>query len=326
MSYFKNKTILVTGGTGSFGREFVKYLLTKNVAKIVVFSRDEMKQWEMKNDLAEIGADLPVEFQLGDVRDFERLHDVCRGVELVVHAAATKIVPSAEWNPYECIKTNILGANNLIEAATRQNVQRVVALSTDKASDPVNLYGATKLASDKLFVASNFSRQVATSFSIVRYGNVLGSRGSVIPFFKKRAVTGVIPITDPRMTRFIITLKQAVELVEKCFQGMIGGEIFVKKCPSVTIGSIAEAVAPECSHSIIGMRPGEKLHEQMIGVHDARATFEFDDHFRIYSPFCRSRSLGKPVPSNFVYESSTNDWWLSATELKNLIAAELNLD
>jgi len=261
----KKSSILITGGTGSFGHSFVPLTLKKyNPKRLVIFSRDEMKQWEM----AKLFKDDPrVRFFIGDVRDKERLHRALHKVEFVVHAAATKIVPTAEYNPFECIKTNINGAMNLIAACIDQKVQKVIALSTDKASSPINLYGATKLASDKLFVASNssYASGHSTSFSVVRYGNVMGSRGSVIPFFMSLKDKGILPITDPRMTRFMISLDQAVESVWHAIDDMVGGEIYVKKIPSMKVLDIADVVAPNAKHDIIGIRPGEKLHEQMIG-------------------------------------------------------------
>ena len=256
-----NSSILITGGTGSFGHTFVPMTLKKyNPRKLIILSRDEMKQWEMAKGYAD---DSRVRFFIGDIRDKERLYRALDGVDYVVHAAATKIVPTAEYNPFECVKTNINGAMNLIDACIDKRVKRVVALSTDKASSPVNLYGATKLASDKLFVASNaYSGEHGTRFGVVRYGNVMGSRGSVIPFFLSQKETGELPITDERMTRFMITLEQGVELVWHAFDNMIGGEIYVKKIPSMKVVELARAVAPEAVQMLIGIRPGEKLHEQ----------------------------------------------------------------
>ncbi|RKW29982.1 MAG: UDP-N-acetylglucosamine 4,6-dehydratase (inverting), partial [Kingella sp. (in: b-proteobacteria)] len=263
-----NSTILVTGGTGSFGNTFVPMTLAKyNPKKIIIFSRDEMKQWEMAKKFQ---GDKRVRFFIGDVRDKDRLYRALDGVDYVVHAAATKIVPTAEYNPFECVKTNINGAMNLIDACIDKGVKRVVALSTDKASSPVNLYGATKLASDKLFVAGNaYSGEHGCRFAVVRYGNVMGSRGSVIPFFLTQRARGTLPITDPRMTRFMISLEQGVELVWHAFDDMVGGEIYVKKIPSMNICDLAAAVAPECAQETVGIRPGEKLHEQMIGAEDS---------------------------------------------------------
>jgi UDP-N-acetylglucosamine 4,6-dehydratase (inverting) len=276
----KNSSILITGGTGSFGNTFVPMTLEKhNPKRLVIYSRDEMKQWDMAQKYSH---DPRVVFMIGDVRDRERLARALDGIDYVVHAAATKIVPTAEYNPFECVKTNINGAMNLIDVCIDRGIKRVVALSTDKASNPINLYGATKLASDKLFVAANpYAGIHDTRFSVVRYGNVMGSRGSVIPFFMSCAGSGVLPITDMRMTRFMITLEQGVELVWQAFDDMQGGEIYVKKIPSMSIGDIAKAVAPEASHKIIGIRPGEKIHEQMIGLEDAPNTYEYDEHYKI---------------------------------------------
>lgn len=269
----KNSTILVTGGTGSFGHKFIEMTLKKySPQKIIVLSRDEMKQWEMAKLYRD---DSRIRFFIGDVRDRDRLYRALDGVDYVVHAAATKIVPTAEYNPFECIKTNVNGAMNVIDAAIDKGVKGVVALSTDKASSPINLYGATKLTSDKLFVAANaYAGEHGTKFSVVRYGNVMGSRGSVIPFFKSIKHKGVLPITDERMTRFMISLEQGVELVWHAFADMVGGEIYVKKIPSMSVVDLAHALAPDCKLDVVGIRPGEKLHEQMIGEEDADYTFE----------------------------------------------------
>jgi len=274
------QTILITGGTGSFGHTFVPMTLAKyNPRKIIIYSRDEMKQWEMAKLYKD---DSRVRFFIGDVRDRDRLYRALDGVNYVVHAAATKIVPTAEYNPFECVKTNINGAMNLIDACIDRGIKRVVALSTDKASSPINLYGATKLASDKLFVAGNsYSGSHDTRFAVVRYGNVMGSRGSVIPFFMSIRDKGVLPITDDRMTRFMISLEQGVELVWHAFEDMIGGEIYVKKIPSMKVTDLARVVAPECTQEIVGIRPGEKLHEQMISPEDAYYTYEYPEHFKI---------------------------------------------
>jgi UDP-N-acetylglucosamine 4,6-dehydratase len=324
VSILEGKSILITGGTGSFGKKFVRMTLARvNPRRLVVFSRDEMKQWDMAMDYEN---DPRVRFFIGDVRDRERLLRALDGVDYVVHAAATKIVPTAEYNPFECVKTNILGAMNLIDVCIDRGIQRVVALSTDKASNPINLYGATKLASDKLFVAGNaYAGLHETRFSVVRYGNVMGSRGSVIPFFLSRAPTGKVPITDPRMTRFMITLEQGVELVWHAFEDMIGGEIYVKKIPSMTITDIANAAAPGAQHQVIGIRPGEKIHEQMIGVEDAPFTLEYPDHFKILPAIhgwskdpSRIRN-GKPVAPDFVYSSERNESWMSVDDLSRWI-------
>jgi UDP-N-acetylglucosamine 4,6-dehydratase (inverting) len=326
---FNGKSILITGGTGSFGHAFVQMTLEKyKPKKIVVLSRDEMKQWEMQK----LYADNPkVRFFIGDVRDRDRLYRALDGIDYVVHAAATKIVPTAEYNPFECIKTNINGAMNLIDACIDHNIKRVVALSTDKASKPVNLYGATKLASDKMFVASNaYSGEHKTKFSVVRYGNVMGSRGSVIPFFIKEKVKGVLPITDKRMTRFMITLEEGVELVWKAFEDMNGGEIYVKKIPSMKVTDLAIAIDKDAVQKIVGIRPGEKLHEEMIGEDDSFYTFEYDDYYKIL-PAINERSLskelikdGKRVEEGFSYTSDNNLEWMSVDTLQNWIENNVN--
>ena len=316
-----NSSILITGGTGSFGHTFVPMTLAKyNPRRLVIFSRDEMKQWEMAKLY---GDDSRVRFFIGDVRDKDRLSRALDGIDFVVHAAATKIVPTAEYNPFECVKTNVVGAMNLIDACIDRGIKRVVALSTDKASSPANLYGATKLASDKLFVAGNsYAGAHETRFGVVRYGNVMGSRGSVIPFFLSLDNTGVLPITDARMTRFMITLEQGVELVWHAFEDMIGGEIYVKKIPSMKVTDVALASAPEAKHKIVGIRPGEKLHEQMIGAEDAPYTYEYPEHFKILpainewcSDPCRIKD-GKIVAENFTYRSDNNLEWMSITSLQ----------
>lgn len=317
----KNKTILITGGTGSFGNTFVPMTLSKyDPQKIIIFSRDEMKQWEMAKKFE---GDPRVRFFVGDVRDKERLYRALDGVDFVVHAAATKIVPTAEYNPFECVKTNVIGAMNLIDACIDKGVNRVVALSTDKASSPINLYGATKLASDKLFVAGNsYSGAHRSRFSVVRYGNVMGSRGSVIPFFMSIKDSGVIPITDPRMTRFMISLEQGVELVWHTFEDMEGGEIYVKKIPSMKVVDLAKVIAPDATQKIVGIRPGEKLHEQMISPEDAFYTYEYDEHFKIL-PVINNWSSdpfrikdGKRVIEGFVYASDNNPDWMSGGDFK----------
>lgn len=322
----ENKTILVTGGTGSFGHAFLPMTLEKyNPKKVIIFSRDEMKQWEMAKKFV---GDKRVRFFIGDVRDKDRLYRALDGVDYVVHAAATKIVPTAEYNPFECIKTNINGAMNLIDACIDQGVKRVVALSTDKASSPINLYGATKLASDKLFVAGNsYSGGHGTSFSVVRYGNVMGSRGSVIPFFMSIKDQGRLPITDARMTRFMISLEQAVELIWHAFDDMIGGEIYVKKIPSMKMTDLAGVVAPEAEQDIIGIRPGEKLHEQMIGAEDSHTTYEYAEHFKIlptiheWASCPRRIKDGKKVAEGFTYSSDNNPDWMTKAELAAWIDA-----
>lgn len=324
-----NKTILITGGTGSFGSTFVPMTLAKyNPKKIIIFSRDEMKQWDMAKGYEN---DPRVRFFIGDVKDKDRLYRALDGVDYVVHAAATKIVPTAEYNPFECVKTNINGAMNLIDACIDKGVKKVVALSTDKASSPINLYGATKLASDKLFVAGNaYSGEHGTSFGVVRYGNVMGSRGSVIPFFMSIKDEGVLPITDDRMTRFMISLEQGVELVWHAFEDMIGGEIYVKKIPSMKVSDLARVIAPEAEQKIVGIRPGEKLHEQMISAEDAYYTYEYPEMFKILPTInewatCTKRIKdGVKVKEGFVYSSDNNTQWMSDTELEQWI--QQNID
>jgi len=318
-----NSTILITGGTGSFGNTFVPMTLKKyNPKKLIIYSRDEMKQWEMAKKYQD---DERVRFFIGDVRDRERLYRAFDNVDFVVHAAATKIVPTAEYNPFECIKTNINGAMNVVDACIDRGVKRCVALSTDKASQPVNLYGATKLCSDKLFIAGNSYSGGKTRFSIVRYGNVMGSRGSVIPFFIDQAKTGELTLTDKRMTRFMISLEQGVELVWYAFQDMEGGEIFVKKIPSMKLADIACAVSETAKQKIVGIRPGEKLHEQMIGHEDAPYTYEYKEHYKILPQihdwsrdFIRINE-GQLVPENFSYSSDNNSEWMTIDELRQWI-------
>lgn len=320
-----NSSILVTGGTGSFGNAFVPMTLEKfNPKKIIIYSRDEMKQWEMAKLYDH---DPRVRFFIGDVRDKDRLSRALDGIDYVVHAAATKIVPTAEYNPFECVKTNIIGAMNLIDACIDRKVKRIVALSTDKASSPANLYGATKLASDKLFVAGNsYAGAHDTRFAVVRYGNVMGSRGSVIPFFLSLADKGTLPITDDRMTRFMITLEQGVELVWHAFEDMIGGEIYVKKIPSMKLIDVAHAAVPGARHKTIGIRPGEKLHEQMIGTEDVLYTYEYAKHFKILPAIhgwcndpCRIKE-GIKVAEEFTYCSDNNTEWMSIRTLQAWIA------
>jgi len=320
----RGKSILVTGGTGSFGNTFIPMTLEKyNPLRVVVFSRDEMKQWDMAQNYQ---GDKRVEFMIGDVRDKDRLSRALDGIDYVVHAAATKIVPTAEYNPFECVKTNINGAMNLIDACIDAGVKRVVALSTDKASNPINLYGATKLASDKLFVSANpYAGTHNTRFSVVRYGNVMGSRGSVIPFFLSLEKNKKLPITDPEMTRFMISLEQGVELVWHAFHDMQGGEIYVKKIPSMNILDIAKAVSPTADHEVIGIRPGEKIHEQMIGLEDAPHTYEYSDHFKVL-PMIHNWSLdperindGIKVSKDFTYTSGANTEWMTQEELRDWI-------
>jgi len=324
-----NSSILITGGTGSFGNAFVPMTLKKfNPKRLVIFSRDEMKQWEMAKNFSK---DSRVRFFIGDVRDKDRLIRALDGIDYVIHAAATKIVPTAEYNPFECVKTNIIGAMNLIDACIDSKVKKVVALSTDKASNPANLYGATKLASDKLFVSGNsYAGAHQTHFSVVRYGNVMGSRGSVIPHFLACAKKGVLPITDDRMTRFMISLEEAINLVWLAFDDMVGGEIYVKKIPSMKVIDIARAVSPEAKQELIGIRPGEKLHEQMIGVEDAPFTYEFEDHFKIlpaingWSDDPSRKKNGDKVPENFTYTSHNNLQWMTIAELQAWISKNIS--
>ncbi len=323
MGVLDGSSILVTGGTGSFGRAFVRHALERlDPARLVVFSRDELKQYEFR---AELGDDPRVRWFIGDVRDRDRLARALDGVDHVVHAAALKQVDTAEYNPFECIATNVLGAENVINAAIDAGVERVVALSTDKASSPVNLYGASKLCSDKLFVAGNhYAGHGTTRFSVVRYGNVMGSRGSVIPLFRRLAPTGRLPITDIRMTRFWITLTEAVEFVVASFDRMTGGELFVPRIPSTTVLDLARAIAPDAEHDIVGIRPGEKLHEEMISDDDARRTFEFDDYYVITPVLAGWTDAdpyrdAKPVPDGFAYRSDTNDLWLGVDEIADVL-------
>ncbi|MEK4228431.1 UDP-N-acetylglucosamine 4,6-dehydratase (inverting) [Solibacillus sp. FSL H8-0538] len=320
MNALENKTILVTGGTGSFGKKFIRKALKLGVKKIIVFSRDELKQYEMKQEFR----DERMRFFIGDVRDKDRLYRAFDGVDFVIHAAAMKHVEACEYNPFEAVKTNINGAQNIIEAAIDRGVKKVVALSTDKACSPVNLYGATKLASDKLFVAANsYVGDKNTKFAVVRYGNVVGSRGSVVPFFKKIKDTGKVPITDDRMTRFWITLEQGVQFVLDNLERMQGGEIFIPKIPSMNVTDLAKAIAPKCEIEIIGIRPGEKLHEAMIMEDDARHTVEYDDHYVIQPEFSwwTNTNLrgGKQLPEGFTYTSDNNTDWLTIEQLKDLV-------
>ena len=325
----KNSSILITGGTGSFGHTFIPMTLAKyNPKKIVVFSRDEMKQWEMRKLFKD---DKRVKFLIGDVRDKDRLYRALDGIDYVVHAAATKIVPTAEYEPFECVKTNVIGAMNLIDACIDKGVKRIVALSTDKASSPANLYGATKLTSDRLFVSGNsYSGTHDTRFSVVRYGNVMGSRGSVIPFFMSIADEGVLPITDNRMTRFMISLEEGVELVWHAFEDMQGGEIYVKKIPSMKVTDVALAVDKDAKQEEVGIRPGEKLHEQMIGPEDALYTYEYPGHFKIlpsihnWSKDPKRIGGGIKVKLDFTYSSDNNEEWMEISELQNWIEENRN--
>lgn len=323
MTYLKGKSILVTGGTGSFGRAFIRHALANlEPSRIAVFSRDELKQYEFRRD---VNDDPRMRWFIGDVRDPGRLSRALSGVDAVVHAAALKQVDTAEYNPFECIATNVLGAENVINASIDAGVERVIALSTDKASSPINLYGASKLCSDKLFVAGNhYAGHGKTRLSVVRYGNVVGSRGSVVPLFEKLASSGRIPITDTRMTRFWITLPQAVKFVVDSFDRMAGGEILVPRIPSTTILDLAQAIAPEAEIDVVGIRPGEKLHEEMISEDDARRTFAFDDHF-VIAPLIgdwvaeKPWIAGKLLPEGFAYRSDSNDQWLSIEEIRQLV-------
>ena len=327
---FDNKAVLVTGGTGSFGKKFVAALLKHSKPrKVVVFSRDELKQFEMSLQPEFCPKKNPqLQYYIGDVRELERLRTAFRGIDYIVHAAALKQVPACEYNPFEAIKTNVLGAQNIITAAIECGVEKVVALSTDKAAAPANLYGATKLCSDKLFVASNvMSGTAKTRFSVVRYGNVVGSRGSVFPFFQKQAKElGRLTVTDPRMTRFSITLGAGVSFVMDSFRHMKGGEIYVPKIPSYRILDVAKAIAPDLPVDIIGIRPGEKLHESMITVDDARNTVELADRYMIQPEFhWWDTDLGadaKRCPDDFSYISGTNTHWLSVEDLRSLCATE----
>lgn len=322
MSFLDDKAVLVTGGTGSFGRKFVRAALDRTgVRRLVVFSRDELKQYEMQQSFP---GERRLRFFLGDVRDRERLYRALDGIDAVVHAAALKQVPAAEYNPFEAVKTNIQGAQNVIDACIDSGVRRVVALSTDKASSPINLYGATKLVSDKLFVQGNtYAGSRGTRFSVVRYGNVVGSRGSVVPFFAERASSGVLPITDERMTRFFITLGQGVDFVLSSLEQMVGGEIFVPKIPSMTITEVAKAIAPTARLEVVGIRPGEKLHEEMISQDDARRTIDLGDRYVIQPEFgwwTSQHLTGAGVPEGFAYTSDRNDDWLSADQLRAMLA------
>jgi UDP-N-acetylglucosamine 4,6-dehydratase len=323
VTFLSGRSILVTGGTGSFGRAFTRHALRHlDPTRLVIFSRDELKQYEFRQEL---GDDPRVRWFIGDIRDQPRVSRALDGVDAVVHAAAMKQVDTAEYNPFECIATNVLGSENVINASIDAGVTRVVALSTDKASSPINLYGASKLCSDKLFVAGNhYAGSKATRFSVVRYGNVMGSRGSVVPLFRKLAASGRLPITDDRMTRFWITLDQAVRFVVDSFDRMSGGEIFVPRIPSMSVVDLARAIAPEAELDIVGMRPGEKLHEEMISEDDARRTYAHADHYVIapvLSSWTGAHEYGdvKAMPEGFAYRSDTNDQWLDADALRLLL-------
>jgi UDP-N-acetylglucosamine 4,6-dehydratase len=319
---FEGSSILITGGTGSFGKAFLKQVLeTRNPARVAIFSRDELKQYEMKQTY---GDDPRVRFFLGDIRDRDRLRMALHGVDYVVHAAALKQVDTAEYNPMEYVKTNILGSENVMLASIDAGVKKVVALSTDKASSPVNLYGATKLTADKLFISGNhYSHSYGTTFSVVRYGNVMGSRGSVIPFFRDLAERGeALPITDTRMTRFWITLPQAVEFVLSSFATMQGGELYVPRIPSMKVVDLAKAIAPEAELIEVGIRPGEKFHEEMISAEDSRRTIRQDDRYVVMPTLAEwgyAVPAGEVVPDGFCYTSDTNDLWLTIDDIRALL-------
>ena len=321
-SMLDGKTILVTGGTGSFGKKFTRMVLDRyDVNKLIIFSRDELKQAQMRT---EFGNNPKLRFFIGDVRDKERLYRAFDGVDIVIHAAALKRVPECEYNPFEAIKTNVIGAQNIIDAAIDRGVSKIVALSTDKAVNPINLYGATKLCSDKLFIAGNsYVGGKDIRFAVVRYGNVVGSRGSVVPLFMKLKNTGKLPITDPRMTRFWITLEEGVEMVFTALEKMQGGEVFVPKIPSMKITDLAKAIAPECELEIVGIRPGEKLHESLITASDARHTLEFDNYYIIQPEFSWWRlgnhKDGKPIEEDFEYTSDKNEEWLTVEEMREML-------
>ena len=317
---FNNKIVLITGGTGSFGKKFVEIVLKKyKPKKLIIFSRDEMKQYEMSKKFNQKN----VRYFIGDIRDSARLHRAFNGVDIVIHAAAIKIVPTAEYNPFEAVKTNVIGAENIINVAIDNGVKLVMALSTDKAANPINLYGATKLCAEKMFIAANNYSPHGTRFSVVRYGNVFGSRGSIAPHFNECKKKGVIPITDKRMTRFWITLEQGVKFVISAIEQMHGGEIFVPKIPSMKIIDFARTIAPNCKFKIIGIRPGEKLHEVLVSVDDARYAFEKSDRYVICPDVLfskRQKTSGKKLSETFCgYTSDTNDKWLSSKDLKKII-------
>lgn len=318
----KNKVVLITGGTGSFGQKFTEVLLKKyNPKKLIILSRDEMKQYEMRKKFNQKN----IRYFIGDVRDADRLHRAFNGVDIIIHAAALKIVPTAEYNPFEVVKTNIIGAENVINVAIDNKVKIVIALSTDKAANPVNLYGATKLCAEKMFIAANNYSPSSTRFSVVRYGNVLGSRGSVIPFFKECNLKGFVPITDVRMTRFWITLEDGVRFVIKCIDNMKGGEVFIPKLPSMKIVDLAKAVSPNARFKIIGIRPGEKLHETMVTADDARNTIEKKDMFIVYPDMAFGFSSKNKIPGRTLsesfdgYRSDNNNRWFSADQLRELV-------
>jgi UDP-N-acetylglucosamine 4,6-dehydratase len=320
---FKDKVVLITGGTGSFGRKFTEIILKSyQPKKLIIFSRDEMKQYEMSKKFNQEN----IRYFVGDVRDADRLHRAFNAVDIIVHAAALKIVPTAEYNPFEAVRTNVIGAENVINLAIDNGVEKVIALSTDKAANPINLYGATKLCAEKMFVAANNYSPQGTKFSVVRYGNVFGSRGSVVPFFKECRKKGVVPITDKRMTRFWITLEQGVNFVLQSFKDMNGGEIFVPKIPSMKIIDLAKAVCPECKQEIVGIRAGEKLHETLVPKDDGIHTYEYKDRFITY-PYVvlhkNRKDGGKPLDLDFDgYRSDNNTEWLSVEKLKQMVESD----
>jgi UDP-N-acetylglucosamine 4,6-dehydratase len=323
MNFLEGKTILLTGGTGSFGNKFTEIALKKyNPKKLIIFSRDEMKQYEMAQKFKHPC----LRYFIGDVRDPNRLHRAFHGVDLIVHAAALKIVPSAEYNPFEAVKTNVIGAENVINVAIDNGIKKVIALSTDKAANPINLYGATKLCAEKMFIAANNYSPEGTKFSVVRYGNVFGSRGSIVPFFKECRKTGVIPVTDKRMTRFWITLAQGVKFVNSCIDKMKGGEVFIPKMPSMKIVDLVKALAPECKTKVIGIRPGEKLHETLVPADDAFSTVENKDRFVTCSNIVfskKNKHTGKKLKEDFPgYRSDNNTRWLTIDELKEMAGVE----
>ena len=329
-----NKTILVTGGTGSFGKKFIQTVLGRyKPKKVIVYSRDELKQFEMQQEFPKTPSS-PMRYFIGDVRDYSRLKRAMDGVDIVIHAAALKQVPACEYNPFEAVRTNIMGGQNVIDAAISCGVKKVIALSTDKAAAPINIYGATKLTSDKLFVAANnYIGKRDIKLSVVRYGNVMGSRGSVIPFFQKKAITGMVPITDKRMTRFNITLQYGVDFVLQCLEKMWGGELFIPKIPSYKILDVAKAVAPDCQYEIVGIRPGEKLDEEMITETDALSSIEFEKYFVILpstklwdvDKFRKESdsSFGEMCETGFSYNSGTNKHFLNVKDLQGLIKSEI---
>ncbi|HET6380854.1 MAG TPA: UDP-N-acetylglucosamine 4,6-dehydratase (inverting) [candidate division Zixibacteria bacterium] len=322
MSIFSGRTVLITGGTGSFGKRFTSTLLAEtDVKKVIVFSRDELKQFEMQQSYPN---EPRIRFFIGDVRDYQRLYRAFHDVDFVIHAAALKQVPAAEYNPFEAVKTNVHGAQNVIEAAIEQGVEKVIALSTDKACSPINLYGATKLVSDKLFIAGNaYAGGTKTRFSVVRYGNVVGSRGSVVPYFKQLEPTGELPITDERMTRFWITLDQGVRFVRESLERMHGGELFVPKIPSMRVVDLAKAMAPNAKLKVVGIRPGEKLHEEMISAPDSRRTLDMGTYYVIQPEldwWPEQQLEGTPVPEGFSYASDTNTEWLDVDQLRTMLA------